>query len=93
MQFDEDAVQKHFSTWQWLLENFGGISALRERPLVLPTREFFPFKPSLDHEFAQKTFDRVKELMGMSDWPCELEQYGESSDDHPASTHRMEGEW
>lgn len=93
MQFDEDAVQKHFNTWQWLLENFGGIGALRERPLVLPTREFFPFKPSLDHEFAQKTFDRVKELMGMSDWPCELEQYGESNDDHPASKHRMEGEW
>ena len=42
MQFDEAMVQWHFAVWEWLLRNFGGVEALKQRPLVFPSRDFFP---------------------------------------------------
>lgn len=93
MHFDEDAVRKHLRTWAWLLENFGGVDALRQSGLIFPTQEFFPIRPTGDHAFAQKTFDRVRELMGMSDWPCELKQFEDPHGGDADRKHINHGEW
>lgn len=93
MHFDEDAVRKHLRTWGWLLENFGGVAGLRKGGIVLPTQEFFPIRPTRDHAFALKTFDRVRELMGMSDWPCRLEQFNDPHADENGEARTTNGEW
>lgn len=93
MHFDEDAIRKHLRTWGWLLENFGGVADLRKGGLVLPTQAFFPIRPTGDHAFAQKTFDRVRELMGMSDWPCRLEQFKDPHADETGERRTTHGEW
>jgi hypothetical protein len=59
-------------TWGWLMANLGGMERLRQIPLVTPTPEFFPPTALQGHERALYVFDRVKALMAMADWPCEL---------------------
>lgn len=93
MHFDEDAVCRHLNTWQWLLENFGGIAALKRRQLILPTSDFFSIRPTRDHAFAQKTFAVVREWMGMSDWPCELQQFEGGEENNPVKRHGLHGDW
>lgn len=93
MHFDEDAVRQHLNTWGWLLENFGGVAALKSGGLILPTQDFFPIRPTGDHAFAEKTFAQVKMLMGMNDWPCELKQFEDTDKNTPPQEDTLFGEW
>lgn len=93
MHFDENALAWHFDTWQWLLENFGGVEAMRKRRLILPTHEFFPFQAGGDHESALRLFEHVKALMGMADWPCRLEQIPRDENSRKAREEGWIGDW
>jgi hypothetical protein len=93
MHFDESALAWHYDTWHWLLENFGGIEAMRKRRLILPTHEYFPVQAGRDHESALRLFQHLKELMGMKDWPCRLEQITEDEKVKAARKDGLIGEW
>ncbi|MBL9184280.1 MAG: hypothetical protein JNN17_19200 [Verrucomicrobiaceae bacterium] len=93
MHFDEGALAWHFDTWQWFLENFDGVAALRKRRLILPTREFFPFQAGNDHESALRLFEHVKALMGMADWPCQLKQIPRDEHSRKAREEGWIGDW
>lgn len=41
--------------------------------IVLATKEFFPDAYLHDHASAERAFHRVRDLIGLSDWPCRLE--------------------
>lgn len=71
---DPELEEWHVACWQWLLQNFGGIDAVRSAPLVLPTGAFFPKVEGDEHERATAVFLRVKDLLGMNEWPCTLVQ-------------------
>lgn len=62
-------------TWAWLLTEFGGLERLRRKPLVLPTRDFFPPTDTIGHARALYLFQQVKRWAGLADWPCELEAF------------------
>ena len=59
--------------WGWLMRNLGGMSRLRATPLVTASREFFPPTDAQGHARAEYLFERVKTLMGLCDWPCQLD--------------------
>ncbi len=69
---DPEVEDWHIECWAWLMRHFGGVEALRRRPLVLPTSAFFPRPVGEGHAVAEVIFTRVKDLIGMSDWPCRL---------------------
>ena len=71
---DPELEDWHVECWAWLMRHFGGLDAVREAPLVLPTAAFFPKVAGDEHEVATAVFTRVKDLMGMSAWPCTLVQ-------------------
>ncbi len=50
--------------WEWLIDEFG-VEPARDRPLILPTSEFFPdhYEPSV--ESATVLFERVCAMMGL----------------------------
>lgn len=94
MQFDESMVQWHFAVWEWLLRNFGGAEGMAQRALILPERKFFPDTLTNDHAGVSRVFARVKEHMGIADWPCHLEPLDdlESDEDRNRRLHAL-GEW
>ena len=64
----------------WLLEHYFWLNeSLVERDsepncwAIFPTKEHFPFKHAKTFEYAESLFDRIKECMEISDWPCELQ--------------------
>ncbi len=62
----------HRECWAYLLRNLGGIDDLKRQPLGLPTSAFFPKIEDTGHDRALAVFMRVKDLMGLSDWKCDL---------------------
>nr|WP_199048044.1 hypothetical protein [Dyella sp. ASV24] len=62
-----------FDCFGWLLQHTGGLDALRQRPLVLPTPRFFPDRGLQGHAMAEAIFARVRDYAGMADWPCVLQ--------------------
>jgi hypothetical protein len=70
---DAEVEDWHIECWAWLMRHLGGVEALRDTALVLPTAEFFP-RPQGDTEaVADAVFQRVRSLMALDDWPCTLE--------------------
>lgn len=69
---DPEVEEWHIECWAWLMRHLGGVEALREAPLVLPTAAFFPRPQGEGHAAAAAVFARVRELMGMGQWPCRL---------------------
>jgi hypothetical protein len=69
---DPEVEEWHIECWAWLMRHFGGVAALRRTPLVLPTGAFFPRPQGESHDVAEAVFLRVKDLVGMRDWPCRL---------------------
>ncbi len=62
----------HLEMWRWMLCHFGGRDTLRRTRLVKPTSAFFPATDTSGHARAEYVFRIVKNLAGISDWPCEL---------------------
>lgn len=60
------------AAWCWLLGHLGGIAALREAPLVTPTRNFFPPTDATGHARVKHVFEQVRRHAGMADWECRL---------------------
>jgi hypothetical protein len=81
---DADVEDWCLETWAWLMVNLGGMERLKRTPLVIPTREFFPPTEAEGHERALYIFGLIKSLMGVADWPCELEAY-----DRPEADQRV----
>jgi hypothetical protein len=72
-RFLEPEVEEwHIECWAWLMRHLGGVDALRETALVLPTSDFFPRPPGQGRAVAEAIFARVRDLMNMNDWPCTL---------------------
>jgi hypothetical protein len=69
---DPEVEEWHIECWAWMMRHLGGVEALRETPLVLPTAEFFPRPDGEGHAVAEAIFYRVRDLMGLGDWPCTL---------------------
>jgi hypothetical protein len=70
---DADVEDWVLEAWGWLLANTGGMERLRQTPLVLASRDFFPPTETEGHERALYLFERVKAWMGLVDWPCTLD--------------------
>jgi hypothetical protein len=67
-----------FDVYDWLLEETGGIVRFAERPLVLPTTDFFPLDDDLEgEELAHALYDAAREHAGLSDCRCRLEAHEE----------------
>jgi len=71
----------------WLVESFTWLEAETAElfddnrfPLVTPTAGFFPASGLEGHAKALRLFETVKGLMGLSEWPCELESLDEDVD-------------
>ncbi|MES2505755.1 MAG: hypothetical protein V4599_03570 [Verrucomicrobiota bacterium] len=94
MQFDEERIQQHFAVWEWLISNFGGLEDLKQRPLITPTQDLFPHQPAYSQEYAEAMFETVKDMMGISDWPCRFEPLeNESPGADLIQRHMLEGQW
>jgi hypothetical protein len=77
---DADVEDWCLETWGWLMTNLGGMGRLSRTPLALPSREFFPPTEAEGHALALYVFGRIKTLMAIDDWPCELESYDRPED-------------
>jgi hypothetical protein len=68
---DRDDEEWQLDCWSWLIENLGGLAALDEQPLIVPTVEFFRRPKSGDNP-AEHYFAEVIRLTGMQHWPFRL---------------------
>jgi hypothetical protein len=68
----DDAEEWQIECWAWHLRQSGTIDQLRQTPLALPTKEFFPALGLDGHERALAVFERVKMYSGMEGWPVRL---------------------
>ena len=72
--------------YKWLLKNFGGDHFYKDIQLVLPSKEFFPDEIDSPEDAAQSVFNQVKNLAGLSDWPCKLEPQQEDPNSRVSPT-------
>jgi len=72
---DADLEDWLLETMAWLMRNLGGTARLRRTPSITPSANYFPPTNSEGAARGAYIFDRVKLLMGLTDWPCELEAY------------------
>ncbi len=72
---DPDVEEWHLETWGVLIARFGAELSLRETPVALPTRAFFPPTDETGHGKARHVLACVRAIMQMpeADWPCRLE--------------------
>lgn len=69
--FTEQRAKWLYQHFRWLEENLPA-RVVPERPLILPTKTFYPDNFSRDHASAEKAFIRTKNLLEMEEWPCVL---------------------
>ena len=69
LPIDEDELEFQLATFKWLRREFPEFA---DRPLVLPTPDFFPSVRRSRRVGARELFDEVRRNAGMADWPCEL---------------------
>jgi hypothetical protein len=86
---DRDVEAWCLETWAWLMRAYGGMERLRATPLVLPTADFFPPTDALGEARGGILFERVRTLMGMADWPCELEIIAAPPERHRVGHYAM----
>jgi len=53
---ESDDEEWQLATWGWLLRHFGGVARMRERRLILPTRDFFTPPKAEGHAAALAWF-------------------------------------
>jgi hypothetical protein len=69
LPIDRDELDFQLATFKWLIGQFGPVG---DRPLILPTPEFFPLSRAAGEAAARGVFGHVRAFAGMADWPCEL---------------------
>jgi len=73
---DQDDEEWQLDCWAWLIEKLGGLAALRDQPLIVPTTEFFKRPQSGDNPAEHYSAEIIR-LTGMENWPFKLvEQEG-----------------
>jgi len=72
MTFTEERALWLYENYRWLSANLPPRANSSSVPIALPTNECFPVRNTHDHFFAEGIYNRVKELMQIPDWPCEL---------------------
>ena len=72
MSFTEDRALWLHQHYLWLETNLPKRASRPAYEIILPADAHFPMRNTRDHAFATAIFARIKELMGMADWPCEL---------------------
>jgi hypothetical protein len=77
---DGDDEEWQLECWRWLLEHFGGVDAWRQRPLILPTRDFFVAPQATGHEAALHWFGQVADRFGLDPAQFELVAQDEAID-------------
>lgn len=70
LDVDDEAWQ--LECWRWLLDNFDGMEAWSERPLILPTRHFFDPPQATGHQAALHWFEQVARWLGQDPSNFEL---------------------
>jgi hypothetical protein len=70
LPIDRDELDFQLATFKWLSQQFGPVG---ERPLILPTPEYFPLTVAGVEPAVSELFESVRAHAGMTDWPCELE--------------------
>ncbi len=86
-----DAARRdwQFDAFAWLLRNCGGYPKFVDSPLILPTDEYFPDLGMTGHAAVTALFRRVRELAGMSEWPCGVEPGDSGERARLVSTDRL----
>ncbi len=69
---DPDLEAWVLEAWTWLMSQSGGAQNLSAITLATPSSEHFPPTEAKSHERALYVFGRIKTLMGIPHWPCEL---------------------
>lgn len=74
---EQDDEEWQLACWPWLLDNVIDLNAIQQRPLVVPSDEFFPPTAAKGKDRAMYVFQNVAELIGVSDWPFDLVEQDE----------------
>jgi hypothetical protein len=75
---DPDDEDWQLECWRWLLKNHGGVSALAQRTLVLPTQEYFQWPRLSGSALAENVFEQVARYAGVDASDFELAAQAES---------------
>lgn len=76
----QELTEWQFDVFAWLLRHTGGLTAFRQRRLILPTPAFFPQRNERGHAFAEAIFGQVRGHAGMDDWPCAVHPQDDDPD-------------
>jgi len=77
---DNDDLEWQLECWGWLLSNFGGLAALEDTPMILPTGAFFAPSESQGHDRAQILFETIARYMSVDPGEFDLVPQDESID-------------
>lgn len=69
---DRDELDWQLAAFQWLLAEYGGVEAHRQRILVDPTGDYFSDSTLTGAERGEELFGEVKAIAGMAQWPTRL---------------------
>ncbi len=69
---DADLEPWVLDTFAWLMTQFGGIGQLKQRPLVLPTKDFYPPTSAVGEERGDYIFARTCHWIGANPRSIEL---------------------
>jgi len=75
---DQDDEIWQLECWRWLLKYHGGVSALSQRTLVLPTQEHFQWPRLLGRALAENVFAQVANYFNVNPTDFELVAQAES---------------
>lgn len=86
-----DLAEAHFDCFAWLLRHTGGMNALRQGRMILPTPTYYQRSGAQGHEFAAVLFEQTRQHARMADWPCELHMQEPDPDPHMGGWQMVKG--
>ncbi len=72
---DPETANWHVDNFRWLTTEFGEVTNLKNRDLVLPTPHAFKTAGKSGHELAEHVFEQVKQHAGLSDWHADVQAH------------------
>jgi len=82
--FTEERARWLHTHYRWLEQHLPARLNGTHASLMTPTPECFPFRNTGDHAFATAVFQRVREHLGLLDWPCQLVAQVDPDQEHRA---------